>query len=245
MLYELQNVLKTRSREDNYRLCIRRLQVFPGECLAITGPSGCGKSTALDILGMALKPDSADSFMFCPDGHTHDVGEKWRHDAVDEMGNLRRQFLGYVLQTGELLPFLTVFENIELPARLAGTAEHEAQTIAVQMMEMLHILPLRNALPATLSVGERQRVAICRALASKPKIILADEPTAALDPLLARTVMRLLLENVHKTGAALILVSHDIGLVGEFGIREVPIALEQTSEGVLAVLNDSRTGGVQ
>lgn len=243
MLFFLRDIVKSRSREDNFRLCIRRLCVSSGECIAITGQSGCGKSTALDLLGMTLKPDQAGTFTFSPAGDIQDICTIWEDHKLDCMSALRRQYVGYVLQTGELLPFFSVRENVLLTAQLAGMPDNEAQEHVASLMERLQIDALARAMPASLSVGERQRAAICRALAAKPRVILADEPTAALDPVLARKVMRLFLDVVRETHAALVMVSHDIGLVKEFAFREVPCVVQRTENGVETVLDDGSALG--
>ncbi len=112
-------------------------------------------------------------------------------------------------------------------------------------MEDLEIAHLAGAIPSTLSVGERQRVAIARALASRPRLILADEPTAALDPVLGRRVMSLFLRTLKETDAALVMVSHDVTLVREFGFREVPLSVSAGETGVTAVLDDGTSGGAR
>lgn len=242
MLFSLKNVYKCRSRDDHYRLYIRNLQVCEGSCLAITGPSGCGKSTALDLLGMTLKPDSAEQFLFSPEGEAEDILVRWEGLEQDFMASLRRRFIAYVLQTGELLPFFTVYENIALTAALARIADKDVSESIFSFMEQLQIRHLAKAMPATLSVGERQRVAICRALVSKPRVILADEPTAALDPVLSRMVMRLFMDTVSSTGVSLVMVSHDIKLVREFAFTEVSIDVRHSDDGVVATLDDSVRG---
>lgn len=244
MLFSLKNVYKSRSRDDHYRLCIRRLDISKGNCIAITGPSGCGKSTALDLLGMTIRPDSAEQFLFAPENLAENILARWEASEQDYMASLRRRFIGYVLQTGELLPFFSVYENIALTASLAHVADKEATDRVFSLMEQLQIGHLTKAMPTTLSVGERQRVAICRALVSKPRVILADEPTAALDPVLSRMVMRLFLDTVTRTGVSLILVSHDLELVREFAFSEVAIEVHHSDDGVEAVLDDTnRTMG--
>lgn len=238
MLFSLKNVRKSRSRDDHYCLCIRHLGIRKGSCLAITGPSGCGKSTALDLLGMTLKPDSAEQFLFAPENQAENILTSWESRNQDYLTSLRRKYVGYVLQTGELLPFFTVYENIALTAALAKIPGNEVAEGVFSFMEQLQIAHLANAMPATLSVGERQRVAICRALVSKPRVILADEPTAALDPVLSRMVMRLFLDTVSNTGVSLVLVSHDIELVKEFALTEVAINVHHADDGVVALLDD-------
>lgn len=235
----LKNVDKVRERETGFRLHVADFSVQRGEHVAITGPSGCGKSTMLELLGMILRPDTAETMTFAFDDVPVDAVRLWERCGSDTMALLRRQHMGYVLQTGELLPFLTVRENIELTASLVNRPD--AAAIALRLMEALGIGHLPNALPASLSIGERQRAAIARALASKPKLLLADEPTAALDPHLSRTVMRMFLETARSTGVAVVMVSHDMALVQEFGFRNVPITISQNDNGITATLDDTAT----
>ena len=164
----------------------------------LKGPSGCGKSTLLDMIAMILRPDAAESFSF--------LGENAlsAYDDEPRAARLRRR-IGYVLQTGGLLPFLSVRENILLARRLAGLPTHG---YAEDKAESLGIGKLLGKLPATLSVGERQRAAIVAALAGDPELVLADEPTAALDPHNADIVLALLIKTVEDAGAGLILVTH-------------------------------------
>jgi putative ABC transport system ATP-binding protein len=233
-IFDLENVRVSRDREDGYGLLIEKFRVSAGDRLAVTGPSGCGKSTTLDLLGMTLKPTAAGRFIFEAGGSVTDVARLWQRGKLDRMADLRRQHIGYVLQTGELLPFLTVRENIELTARLKGAKDAEVRT--ERLLSELEIAHLARQYPQALSVGERQRAAIGRALAPKPDVILADEPTAALDPALARKVLRLLLESVERDGTALVLVSHDTKLVNEFDFDVRPFDLDTDGGSMTAVL---------
>jgi len=240
-MYYVDNLILTRPGRAGYKLHIKSLAVDAGEKIAIIGPSGCGKSTALDLLGMVLEPDSAVSFDFAPDGAGVDLALAWRNKRVDFMADLRRLHIGYILQTGGLLPFLTVEENIGLTARLSGMPDTEVRKVSRDLASMLGISHLLASLPGPLSVGERQRVAIGRALSAKPKVVLADEPTAALDPNNARTVMHMLLNAVEVQGATLVLVTHDHALVPEFGLREVPIRMEEAQDDIsVAFINAGR-----
>lgn len=239
----LENVLKQRDGEAGYRLLIRRFSVSEGEHVAITGPSGCGKSTTLDLLGMVLSPDSAGRFMLSAGNIQADIFQLWKEGRKDRLTDLRRRHLGYVLQTGELFPFLNVEENILLTAKTAGLDRKEALEHAAELMDRLEIARLRRSSPATLSIGERQRVAIARALAPRPLLLLADEPTAALDPGLSRKVMRLFLDIVKESGTSVVMVSHDVDLVHEFAFRQVPITVERQQGDRLTALLDDRQGG--
>ena len=238
MLYRIENCLKQRDREQGYRLHIRCLRVPRGARIAITGPSGCGKSTTLDLLGLALEPDAAETFSFSPDGTPKDIGLLWRRQCHDVMAALRLRHMGYVLQTGELLPFLSVGENMTLTARMSGVPREAALAAAHDLARQLDIEHLMRAMPGTLSVGERQRAAIVRALTPHPSLILADEPTAALDPVHAAGVMDAFLGAVDDQGGTLILVTHNAEWTRGGGLSELPFSLEKDSDGVTAVLDD-------
>lgn len=237
----LENVLKQRDGEAGYRLLIRHFAVHEGEHVAITGPSGCGKSTTLDLLGMILCPDSAERFQFAAGETLHDISLLWQNGRKDVLTDLRRKHMGYVLQTGELFPFLSVEENILLTAEAAGIDRKEARARAAELMERLEIARLRRSASNKLSIGERQRVAIARALAASPRLLLADEPTAALDPGLSRKVMRLFLDIVKESRTSIVMVSHDVDLVHAFGFREVPVLVERgEGDSVTALLDDQQ-----
>lgn len=243
MIYRAEDLVLTRPGRAGYKLHIQRLAVEAGEKIALTGPSGCGKSTALDLLGMVLEPDSAGSFTFAPENDEFDLASAWRHGRVDFMAGLRRLHIGYILQTGGLLPFLTVEENIGLTAKLNGMPDAHIRKAARELAGILGIGSLLSSLPGPLSVGERQRVAIGRALAAKPKVVLADEPTAALDPNNARTVMNMLLKAAEARGATLVIVTHDHAVVPEFGLREVSIRMEASGNGMsVARIHDGKNG---
>lgn len=238
MLYTLKDVTLDRGEGAGYKLVIPSLRIDRAELVALTGPSGCGKSTCLDLLGMVLAPTGAGRFVFTSAGTDHDIASMWRKRQTDRMALLRRKHLAYILQTGDLLPFLQVGENIELAARLAGLDQNDASQRARQLLDELDIGRLAKAMPATLSVGERQRVAIARALAPAPDVILADEPTAALDPERAMTVMALFARMLKETGTAVIMVSHDVELVRKVGLKEVHIRTQTEEGSTVAVLDD-------
>lgn len=213
LLYSLRNVYKTRSRESGYTLRIPELDISHGERIGLVGASGCGKSTTLDLLGLALMPDAGadSSFRFLAGDRMVSILDMWRKKQHAELAALRLCHLNYIIQTGGLLPFLTVAENMALTAQARGTPDPKKQ---VNMLaERLGIAHLLCEKPSVLSVGERQRVAIGRALAGNPRVILADEPTAALDPVNAREVMRLLLGAMDAIpDVTFILVSHEAAL---------------------------------
>ena len=218
-LCELRNVaLERKARDYTYRLRIESLAIRAGEKIALIGPSGCGKSTALDLLAMILPPSGAETFLFNAPGDTpEDVAELWRRGGRERMARLRLRHIGYVLQTGGLLPFLSARDNMTTPGRAKGMDAKAVDAGLKELAGRLGIGHLLSALPDKLSIGERQRVAIARALLPKPELVLADEPTAALDPVTAKNVMRLFTELSGE--CALVVVSHDHRLVEENGFR--------------------------
>jgi len=222
-LFTLHNVRKARAQGPGYALDITHLEIMPGETIAVTGASGSGKSTALDILGMALRPDTAETFRLRVAGENVDVARCWQRSEQDRLAALRLRHMGYVLQTGGLLPFVNVRRNMALTAEVNGLQGSAAQVR--ELANMLGIGRLLDSMPGRLSVGERQRVAIGRALASKPAVILADEPTAALDPHHAGAVLDMFLEVVASLGVTLILVTHDQNIVRSRRFKELRITI--------------------
>jgi putative ABC transport system ATP-binding protein len=213
----------------DFALLIPAFAIDPGEAIAITGPSGSGKSTLLDLLALALKPDTAASFTL---GGT-DAASLWRADRADALARLRAARLGYVLQQGGLLPFLTVRQNIILPQRLAGRVDaRRVQDLA----ERLDIADQLDKKPAALSVGQRQRAAIARALAHRPAIVLADEPTASVHPEMADTILSLLAGTARESGAALVLATHDPARAQAAGFSLLPIATSREDGTAISVL---------
>lgn len=238
-ILRLQDVRLDRGAGAGYELLIRNLNVRAGEYVAITGPSGCGKSTTLDMAGMILKPDSAAVFELALPGGVADIRALWQLGRIADLTQIRRYNLGYVLQTGELFSFLNVRENIELAGVVAGVPKKEAALRAAELMEKLEITRLAREMPAHLSIGERQRTAIARAMCPRPRLLLADEPTAALDPALSEKVMRLFMATVADYGASVLMVTHDTDLAGRLGFRNAPIKMHQRQNGVAAVLDDA------
>ncbi|MDO5536473.1 MAG: ATP-binding cassette domain-containing protein [Desulfovibrionaceae bacterium] len=239
LIFDLANVMKSRPGAEHYQLRIASFQVLPGETLALVGRSGCGKSTALDLLSCALRPDAAGEksrFLFSPaEDRKIDIYRAWRSGGGNALASDRMRHLGYVLQTGGLLPFLTAADNITLTCKVLNIVPKRIKAIR-QIADRLNITPLLSKYPAQLSVGERQRVAIARALAHNPSVVLADEPTAALDPTHSRLVMKLFLELAREQGSTIIMVSHDQALAGELGFTRVPLNVTATPQGVVSTL---------
>jgi putative ABC transport system ATP-binding protein len=207
-VYHCRDLVKWRGGPDGgFELRVPELRVHPGEVVLLSGPSGCGKSTLLDLLALALRPSRAALFRFQPRrGRPAEIMALWDRGDLDALARLRGMHLGYVLQTGGLLPFLTVRENVELCCRLLGQTPEPGAT---QLAERLGIGTHLDKKPAQLSVGERQRVAIARALAHRPGILLADEPTASVDPLNAAAIMELLFDLVRRFGVTAVIASHE------------------------------------
>ena len=232
-VFSLRDLRVVRPGAGAFRLHVRSLDVQQGQLLALTGPSGCGKSTALDVLAGILRPDSGDGSRFLlrtADGET-DMLALWRAGRLDALARLRGKHLGYVLQTGGLLPFLSARDNILLPCRCLGIMGRRLEAVW-NMATALGIDRLLLQMPDSLSVGERQRVAIARALAHGPAIVLADEPTAALDP-----VLGIFAGLARQQGTTVIMVSHDPQMAREAGFTLVPLACSTTEEGPLSVID--------
>ncbi|KQK30417.1 ABC transporter [Bosea thiooxidans] len=179
------------------------LDVYPRQVVALLGPSGSGKTTLLNIIGCILDASSG-SMAF--DGETVLSEGRW---LKTNLRQLRLHNIGFIFQFHNLIPFLDATDNVALVLQLAGEEAGAARARAVELLDYLEVGHRRNAMPAKLSGGEAQRVAIARALANRPRIILADEPTAALDSKRAGIVMDLLRKVAVEQEAAIIVVTHD------------------------------------
>ena len=208
------------SEERVFELVVGEVEIAAGEAWAVTGPNGCGKSTFLELAGLATRPDVARRFVLETGEEFIDLDALWAFGHLDMLTALRGRHFGYVLQTGALLPFLSVHDNIALGQRLAGRPNSARLQ---HLMDHLDLLPLAEAKPAQLSLGQRQRAAVARALAHAPAFVLADEPTASLDPENAELVLRLMLELVEDQGAALVVVSHDDILLNRLDLPRLPL----------------------
>jgi putative ABC transport system ATP-binding protein len=185
------------------------LELHAGEVVGVLGPSGCGKSTLLNVIGAIVEPSSGQMTL----GSDVVYDGRWlRHD----LRRLRLDKIGFIFQFHNLIPFLSVLDNVQLVLQLAGRPVGEARLRAIELLDYLQIGDRRNAMPAQLSGGQAQRVAIARALANRPSIILADEPTAALDTERAGIVMDLLRKVATERNAAILVVSHDEKIFSRF-----------------------------
>jgi putative ABC transport system ATP-binding protein len=181
------------------------LRVDPGDYLAVRGPSGCGKSTLLHILGCVDTPT----------GGTLLIDDKPVQGLSDaERSALRLRSIGFVFQRFFLLPMLTAAENVEVPQAEAGIARAERRRRAAELLDYVGLGHRHDHRPSQLSGGEAQRVAVARALANRPRVLLADEPTGELDRATGDQIATLL-DRVHADGTALVIVTHD----PEIGVR--------------------------
>lgn len=178
------------------------MQVRAGEVVALLGPSGSGKSTFLTAVGLINPPTSGRVMIrgqLVLDGPT----------AHTNLRTFRRRHVGFVFQKSNLIPFLTAVENVQIAVELNGEPPGIARRRALELLDYLGVSERAENLPSMLSGGQQQRVAVARALANRPHIILADEPTAALDSHRGRQVMELFAQVAHEQGAGVIVVTHD------------------------------------
>lgn len=182
------------------------LAVNQGELFAIMGPSGSGKTTLLMILGLVTAPTEGQLIL---------EGQNIYNGKTLDLQRLRREKIGFIFQFSNLIPFLTAKENVLLPLELIGIVGRQAHSRTEELLEYLEVADRTDLLPEQLSGGERQRVAIARALANSPAMILADEPTAALDTERGLAVMRLLRKVSKEQGTAILVVTHDTRMISE------------------------------
>lgn len=186
------------------------LQVFPRQVVALLGPSGSGKSTLLNVIGCILDPSAGSMEL---DGEQVLENGRWLRS---DLRRLRLEKIGFIFQFHNLIPFLDATDNVALVLQLAGIETALARRRAMELLDYLEVGKRSSAMPAKLSGGEAQRVAIARALANRPRIILADEPTAALDSKRAAIVMDLLRTVAVEQNAAIIAVTHDEKIFDRF-----------------------------
>lgn len=208
---ELQGAAKRYDSADAPALGPLTLSVARGEALAVTGPSGSGKSTLLNLVAGLDKPT---------DGAVIVAGRRIDQLSEHALAKFRREHIGMAFQFFNLLDDLTVTDNIQLPAQLTGTGRREAASRAGELMEMLGIQKHARAYPGRLSGGERQRVGVARALINRPELLLADEPTGALDTASGHDVRNLLMD-LHRGGQTIVLVTHDLSLAETVASRTI------------------------
>jgi putative ABC transport system ATP-binding protein len=189
------------------------LTVASGEAVAVMGPSGSGKSTLLNLIAGLDRPTS---------GTVRVGGQQVGTLSETGLARFRRRQVGMIFQFFNLLDDMTVADNVLLPAQLAGMPAAKAQARLDELLAALQITRHKNAYPARLSGGERQRVAIARALVNRPPLLLADEPTGALDTATGEEIGRLLLD-LNASGQTLVLVTHDPALAARYAKRVIRI----------------------
>ncbi|HBG26727.1 MAG: ABC transporter [Planctomycetes bacterium GWF2_41_51] len=178
------------------------LAVSRGEIVALLGPSGAGKSTLLTLLGLIRPPNMGKIII-------DDTIVFENHKAKVNVRTFRRQKFGFVFQKTNLIPFLTAAENVRLAMEIDDQPAKASRKRAMELLEYLGVAERAENMPSQLSGGEQQRVAVARALANRPSLILADEPTAALDSVRGRQVMELFAKVAHEQNAGVIVVTHD------------------------------------
>lgn len=209
MLLEAKELWKTYGSGEAQVNALQRvsLAVAPGEFVALVGPSGSGKSSLLHIIGAMDTPTR---------GHVTLAGEDLGRLKGSQLTDLRLRKLGFIFQTFNLVSTLTALENVALPLQLAGTGSRQARQRARDLLTQVGLAERTGHLPGQLSGGQKQRVAIARALANDPALILADEPTGALDSANGEVIMCLLKE-LNRQGRTIIMVTHNQELAGRAG----------------------------
>lgn len=205
-----------------FTVALPKLELASGEIAAVCGMSGCGKSTLLELIGLILKPNPDSAI---PNGRLcYQLAGRGDlaallHQGPDSLARIRAADLGFMPQNGGLLPYLNVEENLRLPSEILGQAPDEAYLDA--LLQALDMQPYRKALPKQLSIGQRQRAAFIRAAAHKPKLLLADEPTAALDPVNSLKLFELITNLAQHLRIAALIVTHDHELLKGRQLREL------------------------
>ena len=201
---KMKNVSRTyhMGEEEVHALRGISFEVQQGEFLSIMGPSGSGKSTCMNMIGCLDRPS----------GGIVEIGGKETAKMTEkELAVLRNKIIGFVFQQYHLLPGMSVLENVMLPLRYQGIERSKRAELAKIALEKVNLLDRINHRPHELSGGQKQRVAIARAMVTKPQIILADEPTGALDSKTGKQVMELFRE-INKSGTTIVIVTHDPGI---------------------------------
>jgi putative ABC transport system ATP-binding protein len=174
------------------------LDIKEGEYVSIMGPSGCGKSTLLNVLGLIDQPSGGEYYF---------LGEEISRYSERKRAGLRKNNIGFIFQSFNLIDELTVYENVELPLLYLGFSVSERKKRVHEVLEQMQLMARKNHFPQQLSGGQQQRVAVGRAVVTRPKLILADEPTGNLDSAHGEEVMKLMAD-LHESGTAVVMVTH-------------------------------------
>lgn len=210
--------------EMAFRLSVPQLTLRSGDRIGLVGPSGSGKSTVLELIALLLWPNLIGQFTVMD----RDAASLLRNRDKDGLARIRGQSIAYAPQNGGLLPYLSVFENARLAARLAGKSNRD--DAIDEHAERLGIRSLLNKKPASLSGGERHRAALLRMSAVGAPLIMADEPTAALDRKTAVGVIEQLTETAASSKAALVCASHDVPLLERYGFEILSVKVEEDAD---------------
>lgn len=214
-----------------FRLHVDHLDLTPGQAVALTGASGSGKTLLLELLGLLRVPGQGTEYRWQGPSEQADLAALWARGARNpDLARMRGRLFGFVPQSGGLMPFLTVAENVALPQRVNNC---EAPGWCTALLERLGLADVAGLMPGALSIGQRQRAAIARALAHRPPFVIADEPTAALDPDSADVVLQLFLEMADDQGSGVILSSHDVERVAGFGLQRLHLETESDTPGLV------------
>jgi putative ABC transport system ATP-binding protein len=200
------------------------LTIQTGEAVAVKGPSGSGKSTLLNLIAGLDRPT---------EGQVEVAGTELNRLSETALARFRRQHIGIIFQFFHLLDDMTARDNVLLPAQLAGTPRRVALARADELLDALGLAARANAYPARLSGGERQRVAVARALINRPPLLLADEPTGAVDAQAGATITELL-RDLNRSGQTVLLVTHDAALAHRCATRVVEVRDGKLTEAVPA-----------
>ncbi len=213
-----------------FRLEIDQLDLRPGQAVALGGASGSGKTLVLELLGLLRAPGAGTTYDWVQtDSSRRDLAALWAQGPRSgALARMRGGLFGFVPQTGGLMPFLNVTENIALTQRVNNCPD---VAWVDELIQRLGLGAVASLLPGALSIGQRQRTSIARALAHRPPFIIADEPTAALDPDSADKVLELLLEVAAGQGSGVILSSHDVARIARFGIARLTLATRTDAGG--------------
>jgi putative ABC transport system ATP-binding protein len=233
-LIQVSDVSKRYDNDGAYAVENVSLGVAAGDAVAIMGPSGSGKSTLLNLIGGLDRPSS---------GTVTVAGQRIDSLSETSLARYRRQRVGMIFQFFNLLDDLTVADNVLLPAQLAGMPKARARRQVGELLDRLHISQHEKAYPARLSGGERQRVAIARALVNSPELLLADEPTGALDTTTGEEIGALLME-LNRAGQTMIMVTHNPELAARYAGRTIRITDGRIAEdtGAAATAATGATG---
>ncbi|OCF93137.1 ABC transporter ATP-binding protein [Gilliamella sp. wkB7] len=222
--------------KSSFRVCLPELKLRAGDVVVIQGDSGSGKSTLLEMIGMILKPDKVDGFKLFLDNNDLDIAKWINNNGINQLANIRAQYLGFMLQTGGLLPFLKIYDNILLPIKLLQKNVDNSRL--EYLIDKLGISHLLNKYPKQLSIGERQRASFIRSIIHKPALLLADEPTSALDPYNANLLFDLIIEQAQQDNIAVIIVTHDWQRISTKGLFTLSAKLVSSHSSEFLPLHD-------